>query len=84
MGTDDRHGQRHLQPVGRFTPTRAGNYWWYASYAGDTNNNAAASTCGSGMSETVVAKASPTLTAGAPPTGTVGTAIAAASITSDA
>jgi hypothetical protein len=32
----------------------AGNYWWYASYSGDANNNASASTCGAAMAKTVV------------------------------
>ena len=65
-----------------YTPTGAGNYWWYASYGGDTNNNAATSTCGGTMSETTVAKFSPTVTVGAPGSGTAGTAIAAGNINS--
>ena len=73
-------GDGTYNPTVGFNPPSAGDYWWYASYGGDTNNNAAASTCGSGMSETVVAKASPTLTAAGPGTGTVGTAIAASSV----
>ena len=49
------HGQRqrHLPPLGRLHAGAAGDYWWYASYGGDTNNNTATSTCGAGMSETV-------------------------------
>ncbi len=65
-----------------FTPSGAGTYWWYASSPSDTNNNGAASACGTGMTSTVVAKASPTLSVTAPGTGTAGTAIPAASITS--
>ena len=64
-----------------FTPSGAGTYWWYASSALDTNNNAVTSTCGAGMTSTVVAKASPTLSVTAPGTGTEGTAITAANIT---
>ncbi len=67
---------------GTFTPTVAGDYWWYASSAGDANNNAAASACATGMSETVVAAASPTLTASGPATGTAGTAIAGSAVSS--
>ncbi|HUA44446.1 MAG TPA: hypothetical protein VMA77_04420 [Solirubrobacteraceae bacterium] len=37
-----------------FTPASAGDYWWYASYGGDADNNATASTCGASMAETVV------------------------------
>ena len=57
-----------------FTPAAVGNYWWYASYGGDSNNNTANSTCPS-VTETVV-KSSPTVTAAAPGSGTAGTAIA--------
>src|ERR1019366_4154732 len=41
-------------PSAGFTPTAAGSYFWYASYNGDSNNNASVSTCGSSMSVTVV------------------------------
>ena len=34
-------------------PAGAGDYWWYASYAGDPDNNPGNSVCGSGMPETV-------------------------------
>ena len=68
-----------------YTPTGAGNYWWYASYGGDTNNSAANSGCGTaGMSdsETVVARATPTLTASGPTTGTAGTTISRTALSS--
>ena len=66
-----------------YTPTLVGNYWWYASYGGDGNNNSAASLCNSGsMTKTVVAQATPSVNATGPSTGTVGTAIAASSISS--
>ena len=34
-----------------------GEYWWYASYGGDTSDNSTASLCGAGMAKTVVAAA---------------------------
>jgi hypothetical protein len=42
-----------------FTPNVAGTYWWYVSSPLDANNNAAVSTCGAGMTSTVVAAAVP-------------------------
>ena len=65
-------GNATYNPSAGYTPGAAGDYWWYASYGGDANNNTATSTCGSTMSETVVAKAAPTLTATGPATGTIG------------
>ena len=59
-------------------PTTRGNYWWYASYGGDANNNAATSTCGSGDVRDRRGQGLPTLTATGPATGTAGTAITAA------
>ena len=47
-------GNATYNPTAGYTPTTVGDYWWYASYGGDTNNNTATSTCGSTMSETVV------------------------------
>ncbi len=76
------NGNATYHPTAGYTPTGAGNYWWYASYGGDANNNTATSTCGGTMSETVVAKFSPTVTIGAPGTGTIGTAITTANISS--
>jgi Flp pilus assembly protein TadG len=46
-------GDGPYNPVTPFTPSEAGNYWWYASYSGDTNNSGVNSVCGSGMPETV-------------------------------
>ncbi len=54
VGTATVSGNGTYYPSAGFTPTAAGDYWWYASYSGDSNNNPAASTCGSGMSETDV------------------------------
>ena len=75
-------GDATYHPTNGFTPSQAGDYWWYASYGGDANNNTASSTCGSGMSETVVAAATPTVSTTGPGTGTAGTAIAASSVSS--
>jgi hypothetical protein len=73
------NGNATYNPTAGYTPATVGNYWWYASYGGDANNNGATSTCGGAMSETVV-KVSPTVTATAPGTGAIGTAITAANI----
>ena len=82
VGTATVTGNATYHPSAGFTPTTAGNYWWYTSYGGDTNNNTATAACGSGMSETVVGMASPTVTATGPANGTIGTAITAANISS--
>jgi hypothetical protein len=80
-GTATPAGNGSYATSSSFTPSTAGTYWWYASSPSDTNNGAAVSACGSTMTNTVVAAASPTLTVAAPATGTAGTAIAAANIT---
>ncbi len=67
-------------PSSTFTPTSAGTYWWYASWAGNTNNNPANSPCPP-AAQTVVSLPTPTLSVSAPATGTVNVAIPAASIT---
>ena len=82
VGTATVTGNGTYNPSAGYKPTATGNYWWYASYGGDSNNKSAVSTCGSGMSETVVGKASPTITATGPPTGSAGTAIPSSSISS--
>jgi hypothetical protein len=52
-------GDGGYAPVGDFTPTAAGDYWWYASYGGDLADSPTASACGSAMAETVVASPPP-------------------------
>jgi hypothetical protein len=37
-----------------FTPSAQGDYWWIASYSGDSSNNPTSSACGADMAETVV------------------------------
>ncbi len=65
-------------PVG-FTPASAGDYWWYATYSGDSTDKPVASACGASMPETVVT-ANPRLSVTTPASGIVGTTIAASSI----
>ena len=74
-------GNATYNPTTSYTPATAGTYWWYVSYAGDTNNNSATGTCGAGMASTVV-KNTTTATATAPATDKTSTAIATASISS--
>ena len=81
VGTATASGSGTYHPSAGFTPTTAGAYWWYASYGGDTNNNASNSTCGAGMSATTVSNTTATTAAG-PASGTAGTAIPTSSISS--
>jgi hypothetical protein len=81
VGTASASGNGSYHPSAGFSPAGAGDYWWYASYGGDSGNTAATSTCGSGMAETAVAKASPSLSLSAPSTGKSGFAISASSVT---
>ncbi|HEX4108545.1 MAG TPA: hypothetical protein VHX88_10445 [Solirubrobacteraceae bacterium] len=67
MGTASVSGNGSYGPSVGFTPPSAGNYWWYASYGGDTKNNTAASACGASMAETVVTARPPNTAAPAPP-----------------
>jgi sugar lactone lactonase YvrE len=53
VGSASMSGDGSYSPAVEFTPPQAGDYWWYASYSGDSNNNPAASTCGVAMPETV-------------------------------
>ena len=74
-------GENAYNPSAGFTPSQAGDYWWYASYGGDANNNPANSGCGQSMAETVVGAASPSLgSVSAPGSGTAGTEIDASAI----
>ena len=51
-------GDGTYNPSTGFTPPSAGDYWWFASNTGDSNNSPASSTCGASMTETVVQTAS--------------------------
>jgi alpha-tubulin suppressor-like RCC1 family protein len=57
VGTATVSGNGTFHPSARFTPSSAGDYWWYVSYGGDSNNNPAGSACGASMTKTVVASA---------------------------
>ena len=80
VGTATPAGNGTYNPSAAFTPSTAGNYWWYASWPGDTNNSSAASTCPPTV-KTVVTLGSPTLSVSAPANSTTGAVIAASSIT---
>jgi hypothetical protein len=54
LGSAQVSGDETYHPADAFTPTAAGDYWWYASYGGDTGDNAVASACGASMAKTVV------------------------------
>jgi hypothetical protein len=54
VGTATVSGSGLYHPSAGYTPSAAGDYWWYASYGGDGNDGASASGCGAGMAETVV------------------------------
>jgi hypothetical protein len=58
VGSGNASGVTGIHPSAGFTPASAGDYWWYASYGGDSRNNPATSACGAGTPETVVAGAS--------------------------
>ena len=47
-------GNGSYSPAQGFTPTAAGDYWWYASYGGDLRTRLRSSACGASMDETVV------------------------------
>lgn len=57
VGTAQVHGDGSYEASGSFTPKVAGDYWWYAHYAGDLSNAASASDCGKQMIETAVVRA---------------------------
>jgi hypothetical protein len=81
VGTTTVSSNGTYHPSAAYTPTSAGTFWWYASYSGDPYDSPSSSTCGAGMTSTVV-KNTTTTTAAAPPTGTATAAIAASSISS--
>jgi hypothetical protein len=59
VGSASVSGNGTYNPPAGFTPTGAGDYWWYASYGGDTGDNPASSACGSAMARTVVGAGAP-------------------------
>jgi hypothetical protein len=52
VGTASVSGNGAYNPSATFTPTEVGNYWWYATYGGDSNNQRTPP-CGSVLTETV-------------------------------
>ena len=73
---------------GDFTPTKAGAYFWIASYSGDGNNEAVAGVCGDQGERSDVDKASPTIstsaTDGTPPGASIHDVATVKGLTSDA
>jgi hypothetical protein len=59
VGTASVSGDGTYHPSGGFLPPSPGDYWWYASYGGDTSNGPAASACGTAMPETAVVTTKP-------------------------
>lgn len=56
IGSATVSGNRTYHPSAGFTPTKAGNYWWYARYLGDAANTVASSRCGTSMANTTVGR----------------------------
>jgi YVTN family beta-propeller protein len=48
VGTASVSGNGTYNPSAGYTPSVSGDYWWYASYSGDTANAASTSACGDG------------------------------------
>ena len=61
VGTATAAGNGTYHPNTGFTPSQAGNYWWYASYPADANNNAATSPCAPDATATRIRFASPSV-----------------------
>jgi Bacterial Ig-like domain (group 3)/Fibronectin type III domain len=79
IGTASVAGNGTYQPSGSFTPSQPGNYWLYAAYGGDANNNSTTSGCPP-TTEVSVGTASPSLSVGAPVGASPGVAITPGSI----
>jgi FG-GAP repeat len=80
VGTATASNNGTYHPTAGFTPPGTGDYWWYASYAGDLSNNAAHTPCGKSMAKTLVSLASPSLSTAAPSWARAGSAITASLI----
>lgn len=65
VGAASVSGDGTYSPSTGFTPSSGGDYWWYASYGGDSSNGAIDSGCGSSMAETVVS--APVVVSSPPP-----------------
>lgn len=64
VGTAAVSGDGVYLPAAGFTPSKPGNYWWYASYGGSLFYSPSDAGCGSALPETVVQ--APALGIGAP------------------
>jgi hypothetical protein len=53
VGTASVSGNGAYHPSAAFTPASAGDYWWYASYSGDTRNHGTHAGCPP-LTETIV------------------------------
>ena len=58
-----------------FAPTAAGTYQWVASYSGDTNNKAVASSCNDQAEAVIITPAGPAISTNASTGGPLGTAV---------
>ncbi len=85
IGTATVSGSNQYTPsVGSYLLSQQGDYWWYVSYSGDGNNDAAASACGSGMAEDAVGPDTTSLSITAPPSSdALGIIIPATAISAD-
>jgi hypothetical protein len=82
LGTDSAGSSGVYNPSSNFTPSADGNYWLYASYAGDTNNSTATSACPPTAKIVVSGKAAAQISyTASPSTDTVNTAVATSAIT---
>jgi type II secretory pathway pseudopilin PulG len=54
LGTASATGDGSYSQANGFTGSSGGVYWWWATYDGDSNDNAATSVCGSTMPSTTV------------------------------
>ena len=54
LGTVPATGDGQFSQANAFPASTAGKYWWWATYDGDSANNAATSVCGAGMPSTDV------------------------------
>lgn len=54
LGTASATGNGSYSQANAFSSATGGIYWWWATYDGDSNNNAVTSTCGSTMASTTV------------------------------
>ena len=81
LGSGSVNGSGVSGPGTPFTPPSLGNYWWYASFPGDTDNQSATSICNSALMAETQVENQPILTVSAPATSTAGSTIPAGQVT---